>query len=93
MKKIFHRALEHLTRALEFADQLGDMVSVVLASFYLAFALALDCQFQEAFSHIEKPLNINIAVNNLWGVSVMKSNLSFFQMLAWAGRAELSNQQ
>ena len=52
------------------------------------FALALDCQFQEAFSHIENALKINMAANNLWGVSVMKSNQSFFQF--WHGQVELS---
>jgi class 3 adenylate cyclase/tetratricopeptide (TPR) repeat protein len=82
------RALEHLSRAVEIADRLGNMISVVLANYWLAFASALHCQFQEAFSHIEKSFTINISANNLWGASVMKSNWSLFQF--WHGQIELS---
>jgi class 3 adenylate cyclase/tetratricopeptide (TPR) repeat protein len=81
-------ALEHLNRAVDLADLVGDVVSVVLANYWLGFALATDCQFSEAFSHIEKSLRINIAANNLWGESVMKSNWSLFQF--WLGQIELS---
>jgi class 3 adenylate cyclase/tetratricopeptide (TPR) repeat protein len=83
----FPRALDHLNRAMEIADRVGDMISVVLANYWLAFALALDCQFQEAFSHIEKLLKIDTAVNNPWGISVMKSNQSLFQY--WHGQTAL----
>jgi class 3 adenylate cyclase/tetratricopeptide (TPR) repeat protein len=82
------RALEHLTCAVQLAEELGDVGSMALASYHLAFALALNCQFQEALSHIEKSLAINKAVNNLWGVSVMKSNLGLFQW--WQGQLDLS---
>jgi class 3 adenylate cyclase/tetratricopeptide (TPR) repeat protein len=82
------RALEHLNQAVEIADRMGNMISVVLANYQLAFASALDCQFQRAFSHIEKSLKINIAADNLWGTSVMKSNLSLFQF--WNGQIESS---
>jgi class 3 adenylate cyclase/tetratricopeptide (TPR) repeat protein len=82
------RALEHLNQAVEIADRLGNMISVALAHYWLAFASALDCQFQQAFSHIEKSLKINIAADNLWGASVMKSNQSCFQH--FHGLVELS---
>jgi class 3 adenylate cyclase/tetratricopeptide (TPR) repeat protein len=84
----FPAAFEHLHRAVELADRVGDRVSVVLANYFLGAALALDCQFQEAFSHIEKSLRINAAVNNLWGISVMTSHQSLFQF--WHGQVELS---
>jgi class 3 adenylate cyclase/tetratricopeptide (TPR) repeat protein len=80
-------ALEYLNRAVEIAERLGNVISVVLANYWLAFASAFDCQFEQAFSHIEKSLKINVAANNLWGASVMKSNWSLFQF--WHGQIEL----
>jgi class 3 adenylate cyclase/tetratricopeptide (TPR) repeat protein len=82
------RALEHLNRAVEIADRQGNVISVVLANYWLAFASALHCQFKAAFSHIEKSLKINIEANNLWGASVMNSNWSLFQY--WHGQIESS---
>jgi tetratricopeptide (TPR) repeat protein len=84
----FPRALEDLKRAAELADRVGDMVSVVMANYWLAFALFLDCQFEQALSHIEQSLKINTAANNLWGISAMKSHQSFFQF--FHGQVELS---
>lgn len=86
----FPRALEHLTRALELAEQTGDMLSAVLASYYLAVVLASHCQFEEALSLVEKAIEINMAANNLWGVSAIKSTHSYFQLLH--GQVELSYQ-
>ncbi len=80
-KEDFHRGLEHLGRALRLADEVGDVVSMLFANFNLAYALASDCRFQEAFAHIEKALEINLAANSLWGVSVIKSFQSWFQVL------------
>jgi class 3 adenylate cyclase/tetratricopeptide (TPR) repeat protein len=84
----FPKAFSEQTHALELAEQTGDMVSAVFARFYLATVLAFDCQFREAFPHLEKSLAINTAVNNLWGVSVMRSFQSCGQF--WNGQIELS---
>ena len=75
----FPAAFENLNRALDLAGQVGDMISLVLGNYWLSQALAFDCQFQEAFSHLEKSLRINTEVNNLWGIAVMTSSLSMFQ--------------
>ena len=84
----FPRAIEHLTRALELGEQMGDMVSVLVANWWLGFALAFDCQFQEAFIRIDTSLKINMAVSNLWGASTMTSLQGWFQF--WHGQVELS---
>ncbi|MGO9566604.1 MAG: AAA family ATPase, partial [Desulfomonilaceae bacterium] len=73
------RALEHLNHAVGLANELDDAISVVMANFFLAVALAHDCQFEEAFSHIEQSLNINTGANNLWGMSAIQSFQSWFQ--------------
>jgi len=81
------QATQDLAHALSLAEQFGDLFSVAMASFYSAHAAAFDCRFQEALSHIEKMLNINLAVNSLWGTSLAKSNQSWFQ---WShGQIEL----
>jgi tetratricopeptide (TPR) repeat protein len=77
----FPLALEHLGRALRLGEQLGDLISLVLASFCSAYAAAYDCRFQEALSHLEKALNINLAANSLWGVSVIKGSQGGIQWL------------
>ena len=77
----FPRAIENLTSALELGRERGDIISVVLSRYHAACALLSDCQFPEALSHIEKALDINSAVNNLWGVSVMKSHQSLIHGL------------
>ncbi|HSN23639.1 MAG TPA: hypothetical protein VLS45_05645, partial [Methylomicrobium sp.] len=82
------RALEQLTLALRLAEKVGETVSLFFAHFWLGCALCFDCRFEEAFAHIREALKINIAVNNLWGVSVMKSNQSLFQF--FHGKIDLS---
>ncbi|MBI4964161.1 MAG: hypothetical protein HY913_12850, partial [Desulfomonile tiedjei] len=89
VKEDFSTALEHLNHGLRLGIQLGDMVSVALASYYLAVALAMDCRFHEASAHLEQSLKINMAANNLWGVANMKSNQSLLQ--SWHGLIELSH--
>jgi class 3 adenylate cyclase/tetratricopeptide (TPR) repeat protein len=82
------RARVHLSRALELAEQVGDLISVVLASHFLGTALAHDGQFQESLSHIEKSFEINMAASNLWGASAMRSVRSYVQFVF--GQIELS---
>jgi class 3 adenylate cyclase/tetratricopeptide (TPR) repeat protein len=82
------KARVHLSRALEFAEQVGDLISVVVASHFLGLALAHDGQFQEALSHMEKSFEINMAASNLWGASAMRTAQSHVQFLF--GQIEMS---
>jgi class 3 adenylate cyclase/tetratricopeptide (TPR) repeat protein/ribosomal protein L40E len=84
----FPGAVKDLNSAVALADRLGHMVSVSMANYWLALASFFDCQFEEAFSHIEKSLKINTVANNLWGISVMTGFQSWFQ--CWRGKVELS---
>jgi tetratricopeptide (TPR) repeat protein len=84
----FPRALEHLSRALALAEEVGDIVSLLFATYWLALALAMECRFQEAFSFADKSLTLHTAIDNQWGVSMTKSHQSFFQWLH--GRVDLS---
>ncbi len=66
------------------------MVSLALASYYLAVALFFECRFDEASFRMGQSLKITMAAHNLWGVSAMKSNQSLFQ--SWRGQVGLGFQ-
>jgi tetratricopeptide (TPR) repeat protein len=71
------KAFNHLEKALEISEEIKDNVSGLLASYYLGFALAHDCEFKKSAHYIEKANRINVAANSLWGISTMKSTLSY----------------
>jgi len=74
----FPRALKYLEDALKIAEELRDLLSLASANFWLGQALAYGCEYERALHHIEKTLQINVAGNSLWGISVMKSTLGVF---------------
>jgi tetratricopeptide (TPR) repeat protein len=43
----------------------------------LGLALIWSCEFEKANDHLEKALEINVAANSLWGISAMKTHLSW----------------
>jgi hypothetical protein len=45
---------------------------LVVASRWTGHALAENCEFESALYHLEKALEINVAANLLWGISIMK---------------------
>ncbi len=66
-------AIEYLVRSLGLANESGDMLSVVLASYNLSLALTHNCDFEEAFTQAKRVTDINIVGKNVWGLSVAKS--------------------
>ena len=87
----FPTAFENLKEALKISDQISDLNSIALANYWLALGLSMDCKFEKALHHFNKVLDINIAVNNVWGISAMKSVISLF-VYYLQGRADLSYQ-
>ncbi len=79
---------EYLSRSLEVANELGDVVSMALASYNLSIALLFNCDFEEAFTHAKRVTDINIMGKNVWGVSVAKSLESV--IFYFGGDAEMS---
>ena len=71
-------AVKHLGRALKISEEMSDTVSFVLASYYLGLALCFDCEFEKGFKYLEKSLSINVAANNLWATSLLKSSISCY---------------
>jgi predicted ATPase/class 3 adenylate cyclase len=73
----FQKAFKYLKDGLQLSEEVNDKISEVLASYHLGLALTLNCEFEKAYYHFEKAHRINEAFNNLWGMSAMKSHLSF----------------
>jgi tetratricopeptide (TPR) repeat protein len=72
------KAFKHLEDAVKISEELEDNVSLSFASLRLGIALSCNCEFEKAAQYYEKTLNFMAAANNLWGLSVAKSNLSHF---------------
>jgi len=74
----FPEAFNNLEVALNISEEEHDTLSLFFINFWLGIALSLNCEFERAFGHFQKTLDINIAANNLWGISAIKSMISFF---------------
>jgi class 3 adenylate cyclase/tetratricopeptide (TPR) repeat protein len=72
----FPKAFRYLEDALKMAEELNDILSLANANFWLGLALSYSCKYERALYHMEKTLEMNMAGNRLWGVSVLTSMLS-----------------
>ncbi len=86
----FPKAYRFLGEGLQLSEEIGDVISEVLANYNLGLAFSFDCEFEKATYHIERALRINEAVNNLWGIAVIKSFLSL--RYNWGGQIDLGYQ-
>jgi len=72
----FTEAFRHLEEAIKISEEMNDIVSLLLANYWLGAARNMNCDHEKAISHIERAHDINVAANSLWGISTMKSNLA-----------------
>jgi tetratricopeptide (TPR) repeat protein len=77
-----------LEQALKISEEVKDIVSLVLASYWFGCALGSNCEFERSASYFQRAVDINVAVKNLWGIAVMKSNLAYFSYW-YHGRIDL----
>jgi tetratricopeptide (TPR) repeat protein len=87
----FPKAFKYLEDALKIAEELNDTLSLATANYWLGLALALSCEFERALYHMRKTLEMNVAVNVLWGISMMKSQISAW-VYNFQGRIDLGYQ-
>jgi tetratricopeptide (TPR) repeat protein len=71
-------SINYLEKALTISAELDDVVTLVLANYFLGQTLSINCEFEKAFRHMKKALEVNIAANSLWGISMIKSYISIF---------------
>jgi len=86
----FPETFKVLEEALKISEEIKDMVSLVLASYWYSGALNWNCEFEKASNHIQKALDVNLAVKSLWGIAAIKSNMGLFYY--WAGKIDLGFQ-
>jgi class 3 adenylate cyclase/tetratricopeptide (TPR) repeat protein len=83
----FPRAHEQLEKAIKISEAINNFTSLFFASYWMGIALCHNCEFQNAFYHLQKAYDINATVNNLWGMSVMKASISWW-IYAYQGEVE-----
>ena len=74
----FPAAFKNLEEALTISEKSNDMVSSLFSNFWLAIVRSVNCEFEQAHTNMTRALEINKAANSNWGVSIIKSNMSFF---------------
>jgi class 3 adenylate cyclase/tetratricopeptide (TPR) repeat protein len=74
----FPKAFKYLEDAFTLAEELNDTLSLVMATYWLGWALTLDCEYEKASYYLDKALDFSIAANALWSIAIFKSVMSFF---------------
>jgi tetratricopeptide (TPR) repeat protein len=77
----YPEAFKAFEEALKISEEVKDIVSLVLASYWFGISLGSNCEFERSAHYIQRALDINVAAKNLWGIATMKSNLAFFSHL------------
>jgi class 3 adenylate cyclase/tetratricopeptide (TPR) repeat protein len=65
-----HQALEE---ALKISEEVKDIVTSVLASFWLGVTLSYNCEFERALRYFQRALDITILAKSLWGTAANKA--------------------
>jgi tetratricopeptide (TPR) repeat protein len=69
-------SFKYFENALKMAEKINDVASLFFVNYRLGPALCRNCEFEKASYHLNRALNINEAANSLWGISIMKSDIS-----------------
>jgi len=81
------KALTCLKDALRISQEERDMVSAFFANVWLGNALFFGAEFQKAIEYMQRALDLNIAANNLWGISVIQGSIAMYHL--WHGNVQL----
>ena len=87
----FTKAIKNLQNALKISEELNDILSIVMATYWLGLAQSLNCEFEKALYYLRKALEINKAANILWGMSSILSSICAF-VYNRQGKIDLSYQ-
>jgi tetratricopeptide (TPR) repeat protein len=87
----FPTALKYLEDAFKISEELNDVVPLFFSSGWLGLALSNNCEFEKGLCYLDKTVDINVAANNLWGISTMKSIVSLYSYY-FSGRINLGYQ-
>ena len=67
-----------MEKAFKISEEVKDIITSVLANFWLGCALGFNCEFERSTNYFQRAIDVNLAVKNLWGIAAMKSALSYF---------------
>ena len=84
----FPAASQAFEDALKISEEVKDIVTSVLASFWLGVALSYNCEFDRAIRHFQKALDITIWAKNLWGTAANKAIIAH-HCYFYSGRIDL----
>jgi len=87
----FPKAIKYLEDALKIAEEANDTLSLVMAHYRIAMCLGVNAEYDRALHHWEAALTINVAANSLWGISMMKSYMSYL-VYGQCGKNDLAYQ-
>jgi predicted ATPase len=87
----YTKAFKYLEDARNIAEKQNDNLSLWQTNYWLGFWFTHKCEYEKALYFMEKAMEINVATNTLWGISVMKSVMSYW-IYAVQGRIDLAYQ-
>jgi tetratricopeptide (TPR) repeat protein len=87
----FPAAFQAYKEALTIAEEVNDIVSLALASYWFGGHLASNCEFQEGARYLQDALDISVAAGNLSGMASIKATFSFC-CLFYPGKIDLAFQ-
>jgi class 3 adenylate cyclase/tetratricopeptide (TPR) repeat protein len=70
-------AFKSLEKALNISGEVKDFVASFFANYWLGLSLGWACEFESSSKYLQRALDINLAAKNLWGISIVKSVLSY----------------
>ena len=84
-------AIRVLKEAANLAEETQDIVTYFFGGFWLGIASGYNCEFEKSMHYFQGVIDINVAVNNLWGIAATKGNLAFMCSALW-GKSNLGFQ-
>ncbi len=72
------KAFKALKKAVIITDESNDILNNVQARYWLGLCQAIHCDFEESQNNLGYVLELNEAVNVRWGISALKSVMSYF---------------
>jgi len=69
--------IRYLSDAVKISKEVGDLISLWFASYFLGGYLSVDCEFEEGLSHQKNSLDMSVIANNPISIVVAKSTISF----------------
>jgi class 3 adenylate cyclase/tetratricopeptide (TPR) repeat protein len=73
----YAEAFRALQDALRIAEEVSDVITAVVGNLAFGTALGFNCEFDKGADCLQQALNINLAVNSLWGIVTAKSYLAY----------------